>query len=127
MRSVAHNLPFLALIAAALGGPAQATDYEVGTNLVCDTQVEVERFVALFTGDAQSAIAAVNAEEHNPAACTLVNAAYIKGPRIEMARHGDDAFEIVPVLVVGIDTPVGIQPVQPAVFFSMFAVKEYAV
>jgi hypothetical protein len=44
MKSIAHNLPLLALIAAALGGPAQAGDYEIGTNLVCDTQVQVERF-----------------------------------------------------------------------------------
>jgi hypothetical protein len=44
-----------------------------------------------------------------------------------MARHGDNAFEIVRILVVGIETPVGIQAVQPAAYFSLFDVKEYAV
>jgi hypothetical protein len=127
MTFVTHDLPLLALLAASLSGPAQTADYEVGTSLVCDTQTEVKRFVDVFTGDAESAIAAVNSEEHNPTACGLVNAAYVKGPRIEMARRGASAFEIVRVLVVGINTPAGIQAVPPAVYFSLFAVKEYAV
>jgi hypothetical protein len=120
-------LPLLALLAAPLCAPAQAADYEVGTSLVCNTQTEVERFVALFAGDAHSTIGAVNAEEHNPTACALINVAYLRGSRIGMARHGDKAFEIVRILVVGIKTPVGIQAVQPAAYFSLFDVKEYAV
>jgi hypothetical protein len=97
------------------------------TSLVCNTQTEVERFVTLCTGDAQSTIGAVNAEEHNPTACALINVAYLRGSRIGMARHGDNAFELVRILVVGIDTPVGIQAFQPAAYFSLFDVKEYAV
>jgi hypothetical protein len=119
--------PLLALLAAPLCAAAQAADYEVGTSLVCNTQTEVERFVALFAGDANSTIGAVNAEEHNPTACALINVAYLRGSRIGMARHGDNAFEIVRILVVGIDTPAGIQAVQPAAYFSLFNVKEYAV
>ena len=114
------------LVAAACG-PAQAANYELGTSLVCDTQTQVERFVALFAGDAQSAIGAVNAEEHNPTACALINVAYLRGAHIGTARHGDKAFEIVRILVVGIDSAAGIQAVQPAVYFSLFDVKEYAI
>jgi hypothetical protein len=44
----------LAFLAAPLCAAAQAADYEVGTSLVCNAQTEVERFVALFAGDAQS-------------------------------------------------------------------------
>jgi hypothetical protein len=44
-----------------------------------------------------------------------------------MARHGDKAFEIIRILVVGIDTAAGLQAVQPAAYFSVFAVEEYAV
>ena len=87
----------------------------------------MERFVALFAGDAQSAIGAVNAEEHNPTACALINVAYLRGAHIGTARHGDKAFEIVRILVVGIDSAAGIQAVQPAVYFSLFDVKEYAI
>jgi hypothetical protein len=52
---------------------------------------------------------------------------YLRGARVGMARHGDNAFEVVRILVVAIETPAGILPVRPAVYFSLFAVKEYAV
>jgi hypothetical protein len=102
-------------------------DYEVGTSLVCDTQSQAERFVALFSGDAQAAVDAVNAEDQNPTACALVNVAYLRGSHVGMARKGDNAFEIVRILVVGIDTAAGIQAVQPSAYFSLFGIKEYAV
>jgi hypothetical protein len=120
-------LPLLAVLVAPLCSPAQAADYEVGTSLVCDTQTQAERFVALFSGDEEAAIDAVNAEEHNPTACALVNVAYLRGSHIGVARNGDSAFEIVRILVVGIDTAAGIQAVRPAAHFSLFGVKEYAV
>src|SRR5215470_4588019 len=93
-----------ALLAALLSAPARASDYEVGTNLVCDTQAQVERFVTLFTGDAQAAIRVVNIEEQNPSACVIMNVAYMRGTQIGLARHGDSAFEIVRILVIGIET-----------------------
>jgi hypothetical protein len=116
-----------ALLAAPLCAPAQASDYEVGASLICDTRAQVERFVALFTGDAQAAIRVVNAEEQNPSACVIMNVAYMRGTQIGMARQGDSAFEIVRILVVGIETGNGILPVRPSVYFSLFGVKEYAV
>jgi len=89
--------------------------------------IEAQRLVALFSGDAQAAIDAVNAEEHDPTACALVDVAYLRGSHIGMARNGDNAFEIVRILVVGIDTAAGVQAVRPAAYFSLFGVKEYAV
>jgi hypothetical protein len=117
----------LPLLAAPLCATAQAADYEVGTSLVCNTRTEVERFIAVFAGDAPSAIGTVNADEHNPTACGLINVAYLRGSHVGLARHGDKAFEIVRILVVGIDTAAGMQAVQPAAYFSLFEVKEYAV
>jgi hypothetical protein len=120
-------LPLLAVLIAPFCGSAQAMNYEVGASLICDTQTQVERFVALFSGDTQAAIDGVNAEEQNPTACALINAAYLRGAQIGMARNGDSAFEIVRILVVGIDTAAGIQAVRPTAYFSLFGVKEYAV
>jgi phosphoribosylformimino-5-aminoimidazole carboxamide ribonucleotide (ProFAR) isomerase len=120
-------LPLLAVLLASLCGSVQAMDYEVGTSLICDTQTQVERFVALFSGDTQAAIDAVNAEEQNPTACALIDAAYLRGAEIGIARNGDSAFEIVQILVVGIDTAGGIRAVQPSAYFLLFGVKEYAV
>jgi hypothetical protein len=107
-------LPLLAVLLAPLCGSAQAMDYEVGASIICDTQPQVERFVALFSGDTQAAIDAVNAEEQNPT-------------EIGMARNGDRAFEIVRILVVGIETAAGFQAVRPSAYFSLLGVKEYAV
>jgi hypothetical protein len=120
-------LTFLAVLIGPLCGSAQTMDYEVGTSIICDTQTQVERFVALFSGETQAAIDAVNAEEQDPTACALVDVAYLRGAEIGMARSGDSAFAIVRILVVGIDTAAGIQVVRPSAYFSLFAVKEYAV
>jgi hypothetical protein len=119
-------LPFV-LLPSLHCAPVQASDYEVGTSLVCDTQAQVERFVALFTGDAQAALRVVNSEEQNPSACLIMNVTYMRGTQTGMARHGDSAFEIVRILVIGVETDNGMLPVRPAVYFSLFGVKEYAV
>jgi hypothetical protein len=126
-RLVAPLLPLLALLAAPFCVPAQASDYEVGTSLVCDTQGQVERFVALFNGDAQAAIRVVNAEETNPNACAIMSVAYMRGMKVGMARHGENTFEIVHILVVGVETRDGVLPVRPAAYYSLFEVKEYGV
>jgi hypothetical protein len=120
-------LPLLALLAAPFCAPAQASDYEIGASLVCDTKAQVERFVALFNGDAQAAVTVVNAEAKDPTACAVMNVAYMRGAQLGMARHGDSAFEIVRILVVGIETGDGLRPVRPAAYFSLIGVKEYAV
>ena len=116
-----------ALMASPLCARAQALDYEAGASLVCDTQAQVERFVALFTGDAQAAIRVVNTEEQNPNACLIMNVAYMRGAQVRMARRGDSAFAIVRILVIGVETDNGIRPVRPSVYFTLFGVREYAV
>jgi hypothetical protein len=115
------------LLTSLLCASARASDYEVGASLACDTQAQVERFVDLFTGDAQAAIHVVNAEAQNPRACVIRNVAYMRGMKVGMARHGDSAFEIVRILVVGIETGSGVLPVRPSVHFSLFGVNEYAI
>jgi hypothetical protein len=127
MSFITRLVPLFALLIAAYCGPALARDYEIGTSLICDTRAQVERFAVLFSGDAPAAIRAINTEEQNPGACALVNVAYMRGVQIAMARHGDYAFEIVRILVVGIATDSGIRPVRPAAYFSLFHVKEFAV
>ena len=114
-----------------LGFPAQAQEnaqeIEVGTNLVCDTEAQVERFVALFNGDPQAAVDGVNAEAHDPKACAVSTIAYMRGPQLATARNKDTAFQVVKILVVGVVTPSGLEPVTPAAFFSLFEVDEIRV
>jgi hypothetical protein len=118
-------LPLLAALCAA--APALADDYEVGTNLFCDTKAQAERFVTLFAGDAEAAVVAVNAEVQDPTACAQMDVAYMRGARVGTVRHGDNTFEIVRILVVGISTALGVKPVRPAAYFSLFSVKEFGV
>jgi hypothetical protein len=110
-----------------LAVPARAQEVEVGTNLICDTQEQVERFVALYDGNAQAAISAVNAAEHNPTACGVATAAFVRGPQLATARNKDTTFNIVQLLVVAVVTETGVESVTPVAFFSLVPVEEVPV
>jgi hypothetical protein len=69
----------------------------------------------------------VNDEEKNPTACAMMNVAYMRGAQVGMARHGANAFKIIRVLVVGVETGNGVLPVTPVVYFSLLSVKEFVV
>jgi hypothetical protein len=125
--SKAFTCGTLALVLAAAALPARAQEVQVGTVMICDTQKEVERVGALLHGDAQTAISAVNAEEHNPSACALADVAYLAGPQVGMARTRSDAFQIIPVIVLGLSTPSGLRAIAPAPFYALVKVTEYAV
>jgi hypothetical protein len=105
----------------------EAVDYETGKALICDTRAQAERFVALFNGDAPAAVGVVNAEQHDPTACAIANVAYVRGPSLGTARNRDNAFEIVRILVIGVQSESAMHPVRPAAYFSLLRVKEFAV
>jgi hypothetical protein len=108
-----------------VGVQAQAQEVELGPGLVCDTQKQVERFVALYSGDAQAAVNAVNAEMNDPTACGLANMAFVRGPQLATARNKDTTFDIVQILVVGVANEAGgVQTITPALFYSLFPVEE---
>jgi hypothetical protein len=117
----------LHLAALALMICLHAHEIETGTVLICDTQKQVERYAQLFDGNQQVAIRAVNTEENDPNACALVDASYVQGPDVGMARNSSHAFRIVPIVVVGVKTPRGFGPVKPVLFFTPFKIDELAV
>ena len=96
---------YLALLSLIIFSPARAQEYEPGTALLCDTQRQVERYVELFNGKEQSAINAVNEEEQNPTACAFQTVSFMRGPELGTARNKESAFQIVRILVVGVETP----------------------
>jgi hypothetical protein len=104
--------------------PAHAHEIETGTVLICDTQKQVERYAQLFDGNQQVAMRAVNTEENDPNACALVDASYVQGPDVGMARSSSHAFRIVPI---GVKTPRGFGPVKPVLFFAPLKIDELAV
>jgi hypothetical protein len=135
MESQMNSIPLLALISLLLCAPAQAQDkqgidqrdIEVGATLVCDTEEQVEHYIALYKGDQEAAIRAVNREENDPRACGVISAAFVRGPNVAAASHGNMAFEVVRILVLGVDGPGGFRAVNPAPYFTVFGVTEYGV
>jgi hypothetical protein len=110
-----------------LGLPAQAQEVEVTNGLICDTQEQVEQFVALYDGDAQSTAEKVNASERNPTACVVSGMAYVRGRNLATTRTRDTTFQIVPILVLGVVTDKGVETVEPALYYSAIEVKEIRV
>jgi hypothetical protein len=117
-------LPLLSLFICL---PAQAYELETGPVMICDTQKQVERLAQVFDGDQQVAVRAINNEERNPSACGVVDVAYVQGPELGVARSGSHTFRIIPIVVVAADTPAGYRKAEPALFFTLVEVVEYAV
>lgn len=111
-------------LSVLLLAPARADEIETSTGVICNTQRQIERFVALNDADPQSAIRAVNAEEQDPTACAVASLAFVRGGSPVTVRKKDATFQIVPILVVGVVTPEGVRGVVPAVYFSLFKVEE---
>ena len=104
--------------------PSPVDEVQVGIALVCDTQQQVERYVAVYDGDAGTAVRTVNDEEHDPNACGMASMAYVVSPPLTTARTKDATFQIVKIIVLGVVTEDGVRPVKPAPFFSAVEVDE---
>ncbi|HLQ93420.1 MAG TPA: hypothetical protein VK148_25650 [Xanthobacteraceae bacterium] len=117
----------IAMLSLSVCLPAHAYEVQTGAVMICDTQKQVERFVEIFDGNQQIAIRAVNTEENKPNACAMVDVSYVQGPKLDTARNRSHAFQIIPIVVVGINTADGYAPVKPALFFTPVEVKEFAV
>jgi len=53
--------------------------------------------------------------------------AFMRGPDLGTARNKESAFQIVRILVVGVETPSGLRSTRPSAYFSAFKVLEYDV
>jgi hypothetical protein len=129
MKSVpSFALPIIAL-SMLLCLPVRAreanTEIQIGTRLVCDTQRQAMRFAVVFNGDVEMALKRVNAEENDPTACVMLPTVYyVAESDLGDARSKNATFKIVKITILGIVTAGGIRPVQPAEYFSAFAVDE---
>ena len=112
------------LLSQLLLVPAHADEVEVATGVICNTQKQIERFVALNDADTRTTIQAINAEEQDPTACAVASLAYVRGSKAASIRKNDTTYQIVPILVVGVVTPEGVRGIAPAVYFSLFRVEE---
>ena len=95
-------------------------DIDIDTRLVCDTQRQVERFVALFAGDVGAALHAVNSEQESPTACDITTIAYVPGDDVATAKGPCGHFRVVKILLIGVLTEdEGFLFTVPAPYFTM--------
>jgi hypothetical protein len=114
----------LCLVTPAIAAEEAQPEIQMGTTVICDTQKQMERFVVVFDGDYSAAMNKVNLEERNPTACIGATMAYVLGNELSKAKGFKGTYNIIRVLVLGITTPTGFQPIQPAAFFSILKSEE---
>jgi hypothetical protein len=122
--SILKHALCVAALSLMMALPSRAQTVEVGTGVFCDTQQQMERFVAVHDGDTQAAINTVNAEENDPTACVLGTIAFIRGPEIATARNSSGTYHIVRVIVVGVITQAGFHRAAPVASFSAEKIDE---
>lgn len=111
----------VALFACVWSFPVRANDPQVGTGLVCDTREQVALFASLVEGKgAQAALASVNEDAKAPNACVVASVMFIVVEKMDRVEIGGQPFSIVKILVGGVGTPQGMQPVAPKEFYSLF-------
>ena len=131
-----HFIARIAGLALALVLPAQAQEtkqdgpakpdgqerVEIDTNLFCDTQQQVERFVTLLDengGSAEVAIDKVNAENKTMDACIIATAAYRRAGVAGTVKNSEATFEVTRIVVVGVYTVNGLERSLPTEFFTL--------
>jgi hypothetical protein len=124
MRLAPRLASLILLSYSALNMPVRAAEVQVGSALICDTRQEAERFAAVYDGDSEKAVSAVNTEVHDESACAMASVAYLLSAPLTTARTKDATFQIVRILVLAVITEHGVQTVKPAEFFSALAVDE---
>jgi hypothetical protein len=107
----------LSLIPAARGDPHQT--YQ-GTGVVCDEPEQVARYVRSQEGD--GTLAKINAEKAH--SCAIMTVAFFMGETGETITTASGTWQLTKILIVGVDVGQGIQPIQPTVQWSAFAIEE---
>ena len=103
---------------------AQESEMNIGSGLVCNTPQQIERFVAVYDGDADAALAAVNAESDDADACTIATFSFVLGPQVAVIKNAIGTFRVIQVLVFGIFTEEGFEAAMPQTFFTLAEVDE---
>ena len=131
-----HFIARIACLALVLALPAQAQEtkqdapgqqdgqqrVEIDTNLFCDTQQQVERFVTLLDengGSAEVAIDKVNAENKTMDACIIATAAYRRTGVTGTVKNSEATFDVTRIVVIGVYTVKGLERSLPTEFFTL--------
>lgn len=115
------------LLANPLSSPAQSLQeaesrpYVWNTIGFCDTAEQAKRVMQLEARKTKltEAINIVNAEVNNPTACVLAMVRYAEGRIYDTFIAIGVEYRVVHVIIRGILTPRGQQPLVPAMFFAI--------
>jgi hypothetical protein len=120
------------LLLTALAAPAKAADASGGgrsngqsnsivfePGLICDTQDQAERFVALLGDNVESALSIVNSEAGTPNACLVATTGFIRGGTVSEVLRNGLVVDVVEVTVMAVATELGLQAIEPKKYFSI--------
>jgi hypothetical protein len=95
------------LLALAFPQPAKAQN--AGYGIVCDTPDQVRRYV--LADDTTATLTAINAEKAR--SCALLKVSFYVGKKDAKLVTKDGVWQITHILITGIVTHGGIQPIDP--------------
>jgi hypothetical protein len=112
------------LLLSALAAPASAADAPAdgivfGPGLICDTQDQAERFVALLGDNVESALGIVNSEAGTPNACLVATTGFIRGGTVSEVLRNGMVVDVVEVTVLAVATELGLQAIEPKKYYSI--------
>ena len=117
----------LSLMLAALPARAQPpVELQSGRGLLCDSAAQIERFMAVFAGDADAAVAIVNAEAEKTNACGVDDVLYRREQELGTVKHGEEVYRVVQISVIGVQRAGRVIPLPlPQTQFTIVKIKSH--
>lgn len=117
-RAVMWGLLFCVPVAATAN--EQKPELEMGAGLICNSEAQVERYLALNAAKQapDQAVRLINDEAQNPNACALAAVAFIRGAQGKSINAPGGLMKVTKVMVLAVQTPAGWQRVPPIVQFT---------
>lgn len=93
---------------------------EIGVGLICNSQAQVERFLALHLADRSpdTALQLVNDEAKDPNACALAAIAFVRGAEAKKVSAPGGLMKITPVTIIATQTAEGWERIAPIVQYT---------
>ena len=93
---------------------------EVGVGLICNSEQQVQRYLALYVKDQspEAAIQLVNTEAADPNACSMAAIAFTRGKEGAAVPAPGGQMKITQIKILAAQTPFGWQPVTGLVQYT---------
>lgn len=86
-----------------------------------DTKEQVALFASLIDEKGpQVAMASVNEDAKSPTACVIAQVLFVVVENLDKVTIAGRPYVIAKILVGGVMTPAGLQPIQPQEFYTLF-------